>query len=353
MSNLIRNPHVDSELEAAVQRDEHGTETISTAQVAPNLRNAVWEARNRSHLIGLKAGSPSSAGLMGTMRSAVINGMAIADINGNAHTVERTPGMARQLPLESVCFTFVLAGESFHFNGTSPVLVKQGEVAVYDSDTPFLLGFSEGMHAVVASVPRYHLAEIGMQDAFRTLKVMRHSGNGVESQSTRHFLDVLFGAFEPPAGVNPHEFGEIFVEDTLRAMRRLSGKSRDATQDYFAEARAFIQRHLSDPGLTVSDIAEALNLSQRHLSRIFSAYDTTVAHAIQELRLDHARTLLTSPEATRMTAAEVALRSGFVSPSHFSRVFRNHFDMSPTEARRAPFHPDGEVHVVEVRATCR
>jgi AraC-like DNA-binding protein len=334
MSNLIRSTTVEAELEAAVRRDENGTETINTQQVPPHLRNAVWEARNRSHLIGVKTGSPAASGLMGMMRSAVVNGMSVADITGNAHTVERTPTIARQLRIDSVMFTFVLAGESFHFNGTSPVLVRQGEVAVYDSDTPFLLGFSEGMHAVVATVPRYHLADIGMEDAFRSLKVMRHAGSGVESQSTRRLLDVLIGALEPPAGVDLHDFGETFVGDALRAVHQLSGQPRDSTKDYYTQASAFIESRLADPDLSVTDIAHAMNLSQRHLSRIFSASDTTVAQVIQQQRLEHARMLLTSPETSHMTAAEVAERSGFASASHFSRVFRNHFGMSPTEARR-------------------
>jgi AraC-like DNA-binding protein len=334
VSNLVSNLKITSELEAALQRDEYGTETISTIDVRPNLRNAVWEARNRSHLIGLRAGSPAPSGLVGTMRSAVVNGMSVADITGNAHTVERTPAMADQLPIDCVMFTFVISGESFHFNGTSPVLVKQGEVAIYDSDIPFMLGFGEGMHAVVASVPRYHLADIGMHDSFRRLKVMRHAGTGVETEAARQLLDVLCGAFERPAGVNSHEFGDTFVEDTLGALRQLSPQSKQTSDHYFAAATAFIERHLDDPSLSTSEIADALNLSQRHLSRVFAARDTTIAQHVQQLRLDRARVLLMSSEGRHMTAAEVGRRCGFSSASHFSRVFRSHFGITPTEARQ-------------------
>lgn len=326
---------MESELERAVRRDERGTETISTVDVQPLLRNAVWEARNRSHLIGLKAGSPAPTGLVGTMRSAVVDGMSVADITGNAHTVERTPAMARQLPIDCVMFTFVLAGESFHYNGSSTVLVKQGEVAAYDSDTPFLLGFSEGMHAVVASVPRYHLADIGMQDAYRSLQVLRHVGSGLEPQASRRLLEVLQGAFDPPAGQNLYEFKETFVGDALQAMRQLSPQGRSSGGDrYFEEAMALIQSHLGDPDLSIATIAQTLHLSQRHLGRIFAGRDTTVGQMIQEQRLAAARDLLTAGDSAHITAAEVALRSGFSSPSHFSRAFRNRYGMTPTQARR-------------------
>lgn len=334
MSDQIHQPHVESVLAAAVRRDEHGTETISTLEVSPPLRNAVWEACNRTHLIGLKASSPALTGVLGTMRSALLNGVSVADISGNAHTVERTPAMTHQLRIDSVMFTFVLSGESFHYyNGGSPVLVRPGEVAVYDSDHPFLLGFSEGMRAVAVSVPRYHLADIGLQDTFRTLKVLRHTGSGVDSRSARQLLEVFLGAFEPPAGVDPHEFGERFVADVLQAVRALTGQPRDPTKDYLHEALAFIDRHLADPGLSVAHLAQELNLSKRHLSRVFAGSDSTVAQAILQQRLRHARGLLTDPGTAHLTAAEVGLRSGFTSPSHFSRVFRGHFGMSPTQAR--------------------
>lgn len=335
MTNLIRNPQVDSQLEAAVRLDERGIETISTLDVDPKLRTAVWEARNRSHLIGLKAGSPAPTGLMGTMRSAVVDGLSIADITGNAHTVERTPAMAKQLRIDSVMFTFVLKGESFHYNGSSTLLVKEGEVAIYDSDNPFLLGFSDSMHAVVASLPRYHLADVGMEDAFRSTRVMRHAGRGVESQMARHLLDVLRGAFERPVGVDAHEYNERFVEQALRAVQELNPRLRHPHDDYFEEARAYIERRIGDPSLSIADVAEALSLSQRHLGRIFAAHETTVGQEIQEQRLERAFALLTAPEDSRMTAAEIALRSGFTSPSHFSRVFRGRYGMTPTDARRA------------------
>ncbi|QYB00100.1 helix-turn-helix domain-containing protein (plasmid) [Rhodococcus sp. USK10] len=332
----MSHPEIDSELENALRRDKNGTEIISTVDVRPSLRNAVWEARNRSHLIGLRAGSPTPSGLLGTMRSAVVNGMSIADITGNAHTVERTPTMADQLPIDSVMFTFVIAGESFHFNGTSPpVLVKQGELAIYDSDSPFMLGFSEAMHAVVASLPRHHLADIGMQDCFRQLKVMRHAGQGVETQTAREMLGLLRSVFERPAGGDVLEFGESLLANTLRTFRRLSVQPAQTSDRYFSAATAFIERHLDDPGLSIADIAHELSLSQRHLGRIFAARGITVARHVQQLRLEHARRLLSSPENRYMSVGEVGRRSGFSSASHFSRVFHAHFDVSPTDSRHA------------------
>lgn len=332
MAHLIRNPRIESEVAAALRTDEWGNETLSTRGVQPRLRNAVWDLRTSSHLVGLKTSSPVDAGFLGTMRSAVVNGIQIAEITGNAHTVERTPAIVRQLPIESVVFTFVLEGEAFRYDGTSTVLVRSGQVTVQDSDSPFLLGFSRDMHTVVATVPRYHLADVGLDDAFRTLQVLRHTGAGPEPEASRRLLDLLHGAFTSAARHNMHDFGETFVAQALQSMRQLvPGGGHPGPDHYYELAVTHITSHLGEPDLSVGSIADQLHLSQRHLGRIFAARGTTVGQEIQEARLAAALEMLTA--AAPPASADIALRCGFRSPSHFSRAFRSRYGMTPTEAR--------------------
>jgi len=43
-----------------------------------------------------------------------------------------------------------------------------------------------------------------------------------------------------------------------------------------------------------------------------------------------------------MSITDIALSWGFASPAHFSRVFRDRYGMSPSEARQAPRAPVAE-----------
>ncbi|WP_128639669.1 helix-turn-helix domain-containing protein [Rhodococcus opacus] len=70
--------------------------------------------------------------------------------------------------------------------------------------------------------------------------------------------------------------------------------------------------------------------SRPHLA----ARETTVARHIQKLRLHRAHRLLVSTEGHHITVAEFGRRCGFSSASHFSRVFRDRFGVTPSEARR-------------------
>ena len=81
----------------------------------------------------------------------------------------------------------------------------------------------------------------------------------------------------------------------------------------------------------VDDLASYVRLSRRQIERLFrTELRSSPSRYYMELRLELARQLLVQ---TAMPVVEVAIASGFVSQSHFSRCYREAFDYSPHEAR--------------------
>jgi len=81
-----------------------------------------------------------------------------------------------------------------------------------------------------------------------------------------------------------------------------------------------------------------MKMSQRQLDRLFQRYvGRSPVIYYRDIRLDRARGLVTQ---TDMRLAEVALASGFASPVHFSRAYRDRFGVPPRKDRiegRIPF----------------
>lgn len=78
--------------------------------------------------------------------------------------------------------------------------------------------------------------------------------------------------------------------------------------------------------------ARAVGLSPRRLEGLFrTELGTTPARHALDLRLQAARRMLSD---TRHPVGEVALRTGFSSPTAFARAFRRRFGTSPLRARR-------------------
>ena len=92
-----------------------------------------------------------------------------------------------------------------------------------------------------------------------------------------------------------------------------------------------MEENLEQP-LSQSDLARNVDLSTRQLERLFRKYlNCTPSRYYVELRLNRARLLL---QQTSLSVLNVALACGFVSASHFSKCYREHFGRTPREERR-------------------
>jgi transcriptional regulator GlxA family with amidase domain len=88
-------------------------------------------------------------------------------------------------------------------------------------------------------------------------------------------------------------------------------------------------------------LAQHAAVSVRQLERLFKAHlGRSIADHYMELRLRRARVLLVQ---STLSVLEVAVASGFISASHFSRAYKTRFGRSPRVDRRPILPPAYEV----------
>jgi len=93
---------------------------------------------------------------------------------------------------------------------------------------------------------------------------------------------------------------------------------------------AMMEARLEYP-VSRNDLAEAAGVTVRQLERLFADHlNTTIGRRYVEIRIDRARALL---RQSTLSIAEVAVACGFVSTSHFSRVYKHQFGISPRRER--------------------
>lgn len=96
-------------------------------------------------------------------------------------------------------------------------------------------------------------------------------------------------------------------------------------------AIACMEENIEAP-YSCSELASEVGLSVRQLERLFQKYlSCSPTRYYLRLRLDRARHLLTQ---TSLPIIEIAMASGFVSASHFSKCHREYFGRTPSEERR-------------------
>ena len=84
--------------------------------------------------------------------------------------------------------------------------------------------------------------------------------------------------------------------------------------------------------LSLSEIAKALHINASYASRLFSTkHGKTITEYITHVRIEHAKTLLTTTDAT---ISNIALNVGFEDVNYFSRLFKKSTGCSPCKYRK-------------------
>ncbi|RON89042.1 AraC family transcriptional regulator [Pseudomonas fluorescens] len=101
-------------------------------------------------------------------------------------------------------------------------------------------------------------------------------------------------------------------------------------QPKLQEVVALMEANLEEP-IDLDNLAEYVDLSRRQLERLFQKYlQCTPSRYYLRLRLIRARQLL---KQTSLSIVELAYVCGFVSTPHFSKCYREHFGVPPSDER--------------------
>ncbi|QCR37895.1 GlxA family transcriptional regulator [Nissabacter sp. SGAir0207] len=147
-------------------------------------------------------------------------------------------------------------------------------------------------------------------------------------------LDMALGIVEKDFGA---EIARNVAHRLVMNQRRSGGQTQHSEMlalaprsDRLQNALEFARNNLSKP-LTVEDLADAVHLSARQLSRLFRAETgKSPAKAIESLRLEAARLMI---EQSRLSLDTIAREAGFRDRRHMREVFVRGYGIPPQSLR--------------------
>lgn len=143
------------------------------------------------------------------------------------------------------------------------------------------------------------------------------------------------GELRMPDSIMPFAVEGLVLELLTLAARLRSTHAIGAERRcprWLNEARALLHDQYREQ-LRLSDVADAVGVHPGHLARVFRLrYGTPVGAYVRGLRLTWAAGRLTDSEDA---IAQIAYEAGFFDQSHFTRMFRRHFGLTPQAYRRA------------------
>ncbi len=135
-----------------------------------------------------------------------------------------------------------------------------------------------------------------------------------------------------------HRQLKTILDQQLRAQKQWSqnNNTTEALEESLPSMDPFlekvmerIQKNIGEEDYTIEKMAQQLNLSRVQLFRkVKSLTGSSPSKLLLGYRLTTARKLL---RQTNNTVSEIAYSVGFVDPNYFSRAYKKHFEVSPSE----------------------
>ncbi|WP_020671799.1 helix-turn-helix domain-containing protein [Amycolatopsis nigrescens] len=299
---------------------------VSTEGIDPPDRVDFWEDYNRQALVGLTCSPYSEHGLLARQTNLRLGELRLADIAGNEHVIERTPRMCRLQPKDSVFASLLVSGDAVFFHGQGCFTVTGGDLVLYDTRQSYLFGFSSPMRQLLVDIPRSVFTERCLPGGVPAPMVF-----GRESAAEGAIVSTLRSTLAGFAA-GARERDEDTVLDLVQSLAApRAGEHVHGGPSRLIVAKDYIERNLGDPRLCAGQVAAALDVSTRQLSRIFADEGVSPARYVLHRRLDRAHQELR--RHSDGTIAELALSLGFISQAHFTRVYRQRFGHTPGQLR--------------------
>ena len=206
--------------------------------------------------------------------------------------------------------------------------LQAGDIVLWDSTRKMSFTVSERLEKLTLMIPETSLTSV-FPNAHEYSGIPISGKFGMGAMFANH-LNAL-----------EHGMADIGVEsvtalmkptmEMLATMMETHTTVSPSTMKYILLNRVkhFIISHLGEENLTPSTIAEAHNISPRYLHVLFEEVGTSVSTWIKLRRLERCKDEIFSASLSKRPLSDIAYKWGFNHPSHFSKVFKKEYGLSP------------------------
>jgi AraC-like DNA-binding protein len=308
---------------------------LHTAAVSADERFDFWRDVVSNTFVALHASRPPGGAFRGALRGARLGDLRIFEVDADPHMVRRTPRLIADSPGDYFKVGLLTQGHGLLAQDGRDTLLGPGDFAIYDTTRPYTFAFDGPFRMLVLIFPRDQLS-LPPESVARVTATAISGGQG---------LGGLVGSFLVQASrvldeVDARDHARLATNVLDLLTTALAGglETRPGDPDsvhraLLLQTLAFIERHLCDPCLSPGAVASAHHISTRYLHKLFQAEGTTVSAWIRRRRLEHCRRDLRDPAHAQRSVSAIGARWGLPDASHFSRLFRAAFGVSPRDYR--------------------
>lgn len=308
-------------------------ETVSTASVPASKKIRYWNDAVSSAIASAAADPLDEDTFQGQLKLLDLGRIRLAEICGGASNVRRFP--ARPVGTHFV-LQLILSGEIICRTQGRQTRLGVGDFCLYGTSAGADLHLPKPVSLLALCVPRECLTRyFACPEAACSIAVSSTSGAGaLVAGYLRDFWNRAQHELSPQL---VPRFAEIALQMVAGVYAGIPSARPDRSSrltEHRIRIRSYIEEHLREADLTPKSIAAALRITSGYLHRLFSDGNESVARYILRRRLEECHRNLSDCMQSGRSVTHIAFEHGFNSLPHFSRVFRSHFGITPSELRQ-------------------
>ncbi len=302
----------------------------STLAVPAPRRFDYWKEVVCRHCLAADSKPLSQGSFDGALSVNTLGELDICSLSSPLHYWERSERHLRSGPAEDLWLGFARNGHGQIEQGGRKASLSTGNLFLYDANQAFRFSLG-GTENHLIRIPRALLTEPLPRIAEQTAMVLDDRRPGVIP-----LREMLRQVASTPASLQgervSNRCSSVLLDLLVMSLELQDLNATHQEQDLYARIMKYIQRHLSEPDLSIELIAQAHNVSTRTVTRAFARYQKTPVAEIWKERLNASREAIERGHVRSVSQA--ALDFGFSDFSHFSHAFRKRFGIAPNTLLR-------------------
>ena len=303
----------------------HPNIQYSTLAVPAVRRFDYWKEVVCHHCLAADSKPLSQSSFDGSLAVNSVGDLDLCSLSAPLHYWERSERHLHSGPAEDLWLGFARNGHGQIEQGARKANLAPGSLFLYDATQAFRFSFG-GTENHLLRIPRALLTERLPRIAEYTAMVLDDRRPGVVP-----LREMLRQAASTPASLQEGHIAQRYsgaLLDLLVISLELQDlQTTHQELDLYGRIMQYIQRHLTEPDLSIEVIAQAHNVSTRTVTRAFARYQKTPVAEIWKERLNASREAIERGQVRSVSQA--ALDYGFSDFSHFSHAFRKAFGIAP------------------------
>lgn len=301
------------------------TNQYSTLAVSPARRFDYWREVVCRHCLSADSKPLSQSDFEGALQVNGIGPLDITTLSSPLHHWVRSEQHLRSDPAEDIWLGFTLDGHGEIEQRTRKASLSAGNLFLYDATQPFRFSLG-GTENHLIRIPRPLLAQRLPRIGDFTALVLDEARPGVIPLRQMIEQATTSAALLQGEGVS-RRYSNTIIELLVLSLELQDLKTTHQELDLYGRVMNYIQRHLTEPELSLESIAVAHHVSTRTVTRAFARYQKSPVAEIWKERLNASRTAIECGQVRNVSQA--ALEFGFSDFSHFSHAFRKAFGVAP------------------------